>query len=813
MADTTATEVSGSVTFLNCQKPTFCAGKMRTKEGEIIKFSVKGHCKVGDNVTLCGEWEDHPKWKWQFKAKTVLMTLPTDAAGLVKWLNWNAMQIGPVKAQRMVDEFGTKLMDLCVSDPEQVAIFAKVPLESIEKVAASWVKAANFINAVTWLAGIGLTQNQCESVIQQLGASAVSAVQDNVYCLLGRVDGFGWKTVDEIAAGMGIVGEDPRRVRGALAAVVIEVAKEGSTCIESGAALVRVCDKIGTRNTTLVSSAMEEAILNGDVVKFGTAPVYLATPRGLMYETKALKHLRRSRERCPHRIGDPAEVAELYRKCDNMTLDDEQVRGIENALRYRISVITGSGGSGKTSVSKLIVQAFEDRGVHVWLCAPTGKAARRMSEVIDRQARTIHKLLEYNGGTGRFTRDELTPIEDAVVLVDEASMIDAMMMYHLMSSIGPTCSVVFVGDPNQLPPVGAGSPLRDILEHNLAPTTRLEKVHRQAGDLKVNSVKILSGAVAPNIKEPAPDKPSPWMVHTRINSPEALKKNVQSLYREHLPKWGFHPIRDVQFMTAKHEHGYGTKRINSLLQWLHQTSLGNPVPEPDFETDEVQILRVGDKVIQTKNDYDLGVMNGEIGIVAHAALTRGELRESIGIAPLPATDAFFDAAFADVSPDNAPAGYTVAMTSKAREDRPVVEYVVDFGDRKVVYPNGSAKPLELAYCLSVHKMQGSQVPCAIVICPVAHSFMQNRQWLYTAVTRAQKTCVIMGDPDGIRRAAEKVVLDERVTVTRVLALESPYVEVEEEDEFGSDTGRDGGSGSYDDGSDDPDDGINFHDGE
>jgi exodeoxyribonuclease V alpha subunit len=828
MADATADleSITGTVERLNCQKPNWCAGYMRTG-GRDVSFSVRGFCSLGDTVTVYGEWETHKIYGKQFRGKSLTLSLPLDAAGLKKWLSWNAPQVGPVTAARLVDEFGITLLDQCGTDPEAVAIAGKLKGETVAWLADKWQTEKAKIGAVSWLIARGLTQKQADAVYARYGGGSISLVQDDPFELLGTVEGFGWVHTDALASAVGITGTHPKRMRGAVIAAVRESYEKGSTCANVRTVCNVAADKLSVGSPEPFREHVDAAVTSGKLKRFGEgddATDWLATPAAYQHEEFVWHALRRGCEPNPFATNDPEAVAEQYRNMPGITLDDSQVQAVANALRYRISVITGGAGSGKTQVSKAIVKAFEDADVRVLLAGPTGKSARRMVEVIGHPASTIHRLLEYNGGTRQFTYNKDCPLDDYVILIDESSMISADLAYALFSALGPKTAVVLVGDPNQLPPVGPGSLLRDVIAHNLAPVTQLAKCHRQAGALKVNCAAIMEGTVAQSISPESGQSGavgSPWMVHSSILKPEDLDKVVASIYTKYLSEWGFtDPINHVQFLTAKHDGMFGTKRINLVLQHLHQTRIGNPIPfpEPTAHDEPLKIL-VNDKVIQTRNNYNLSVMNGETGTVLGRDLTRPKLLELLGLqrpveadpsallapiltgeekrtticpacvtpADLPAHDGWcplrcaacgvdYVATDGSAPPPVKPTTLiddfdgTAAGTRKRVSDTQVIaEFVVEFPDRIVTYPAGQGNDLLLAYCLSVHRYQGSQVRCAISIVCKSNRFPQNRNWLYTSCTRATKTCVILGDRQSIDAAAEKVVTDDRSTILRVFA--------------------------------------------
>lgn len=726
-----AIEISGTVSVLYFQKPTFSAGVIFVR-GRDVKFSVKGYVKAGEPVTLRGNYENHKKYGHQFVATEVVYSLPTNIEGLGKWLEWYGEWIGPVKATKLIDEFGLDLMPLCVRDPQQVAACAGIPIESIHRLAERWQTHSNKVAAASQLAAWGLTQAQTEAILARFGGSSVTLIKDDPFAVLGRVDGFGWKTTDELAAKIGVTGDDPRRLRGAVAAVVRERYDNGHTATPLMTACELAAEKIGARPEVAeqVEATISLAVEQGKFKRVADDkpgkpwPAWLATTWGHECEATVWRILQTAKEPNPQfDRGEPGDsdykLFENYaklrvgdRECE---LDNMQLSAVERAAMYRISVVTGGAGAGKTLVARQITKLFLDGDVRVMLAAPTGKAARRLEEVIGMDASTIHRLLQYGGKEGRFLYCKDNPLPPGVVIVDEASMIDADLAYHLLTALSPDTALVLIGDPNQLPPVGPGAILRDVLAHDLAPVTRLEKCHRQAGTLKQNCNAILKGVVEPWASD---EEPSPWVVSRKCDSAAKTIQVIEDMYTKYLTQWGYDPITDTQFMTARHDGPLGTRQLNLILQRLHQGSLGNVLDLPDEDAkdrDTRPTFYVGDKVIHTRNNYELEVMNGTVGVVI--------------------------------------------------ETRP--NLIVKYEDKTVGYPRANEGEVSLAYCLTPHKCQGSEYPCAVVIIPKAHAFMQHRHWSYTAVTRAKRTAVIIGDDDGIRRAVERVENDRRVTLLQV----------------------------------------------
>ncbi len=718
------TEIQGTVSAIHYAKASFSAGRIRAK-GREISFSVKGFVKLGEPVTLRGEWKNHPKYGRQFEASEVAYTLPADADGLAKWLEWNVPSVGAVKARKLIDEFGLDLTRLASEDPQQVAIHAGMPIEAVHRIAEEWSKFSAKISAASELATLGLTQHQVEILWSKFKGSAITILREDPYLLLREVEGFGFATVDEIARKMGIPESHPGRKRAAYVTAVFDAReKDGSTAIREAAAIEAACgmlDLPAEQYAGEVVTAAEHAAEIGHIHRAETShgEFSVGTPAAFRHEELIWKTLATGADVNPfYRVVGPAEfITENYARIGDKTLDADQLAAVVMAAKHRITFITGGAGSGKTLVARAICKVFTDAKIPVHLCAPTGKAARRLADVIGRDASTIHRLLGYNPGGG-FAHDNLNPIEDGLIIVDEVSMVDSDLAYHLLRAVSPRSSVVCIGDPNQLPPVGPGAMLRDVLAHNLTPVSRLSHCHRQAGPLKANCAAILAGRIEPSVME---IEPAPWMVHDSLMEPARVAKAIRALFEKYLPLWGYDSVRDVQFLTAKHAGDLGTKYLNRVCQWMHQRKLGVELDEPNAadvaEGGGRATLYPGDKVIQTKNNYTLGVMNGQQGTV-----------ESVG------------------------------------------KYlVVCFDDKEVSYSVENKGEVDLSYVITPHKAQGSEWPCAVVVCHKSHKFMQTRSWLYTACTRAQKTAVIIGDEPSIRRAAENDRRDTRGTWLEVWA--------------------------------------------
>lgn len=701
-------EITGTVCRLFAQKPDWCAGELTiTGKWTPTRFKVKGYVVHGEPVTLRGKWVSDKKFGKQFDAAEVVYTAPANPDGLVAWLKWHVKGLGAVKSQRLVDEFGMELPGIAQSDPRQIAIFAEVPIESVNQIAESWVSFGEKIAVYTELANLGLTKSQCEKLYGVFKGSILTIIRSDPYLLLRKVPGFGWVTIDEIAMQkLGFPVDHPGRMQAAVITTVATGEGDGYTAMNQPMAVGKAGDLLDLAGDPRVELVVGDAVETGRLHQLAGS---LALPESFRHETLIWKRLGDSRLHCPH---ISFRDAQLYTTVGDKTLDDSQQAALEVVASSRLSFVTGGAGSGKTLTARAIHKMFTDDDIPVYLCAPTGKAARRMEQVIGKDALTIHRLLGFRPD-GAFEHDEFNHLPDGVVLCDEVSMVSSSLAYSLFRAIGPRTAFVGIGDPNQLPPVGPGALLRDVIDHDLAPVATLTQCHRQAGPLKSNCHAILEGRVEPT----ADGDPAPWMVHRGLHTPELVATAVMRLWVEYLPGWGYDPIHDTQFLTAQKKGPCGTKYLNKLCQHLHQRTLDNELPKPKPDDDERPTLYVGDKVIHVENNYTLDVMNGTQGVV----VAEGK------------------------------------------------HLSVDYDGKFVDYPAEFRDQVELSYVLTAHKAQGSEWPCAVVICPKRHAYMQTRTWLYTACTRAQQTCVLMGDEEGIRRAAENDQRDERETCLAVWA--------------------------------------------
>jgi exodeoxyribonuclease V alpha subunit len=694
--------------------PTFTAGRLRTSEGALVNFAGKIFAKPNDPVCLEGQWTHHPKYGRQFAVETLGYDLEMDADGLASFLanHPDVKGIGPAKAQLIADHFGAGFDAVIRTRPEAVAAMAKAPLESILALQRIWIANGDFNAAMTYLSRFGLTHHQVTTLVERFGSQVVPILERDPYVLMREISGFGFKRVDKIARKMGTPKDLPSRIRAGIQYSVLDALDDGDCWVEYEGLLDRantllVMDTLDSRE--VIERHLETLIAEGVLVSQPFERLVVADPEIHRMERELADVLGTADAPSPHAVTDLEGLLEV----EGALLNREQRAAVKNALTYSISLMTGGAGSGKTFAVSTITSIAERLEKSVVLAAPTGKAAKRLEQVVGHEASTIHRLLGFNGHT--YSRDALNPVEADILVVDEVSMVDVPLAWRLFQAIDRTkTAVVLVGDHNQLPPVGPGNLLRDLVKSLAIPTTVLTQIIRQAGVLKENSTAILSGEVRPTAEVKTGAR-RPWYVIDKFTDTGDVQRMLLLLFAEVLQeRLGYDLVRDVQVLTPTHRGPLGTIELNTELQRLLQKKLfGFDVP--DVGPGRRSRLYPGDKVIQMKNDYDLGVMNGAMGIVLEV---------------------------------DAKGGLTI-----------------DFDGRPVEIGAGSeaAGNVQLAFATSIHKVQGSEFPCAVVVAHKSHSFMHHRNLLYTAVTRAKDSVILLGDRWGMENCAAKRQVDRRNT--------------------------------------------------
>lgn len=719
--------VRGRVDAVFYSTPQFSAGRVRTSDGETVSFAGALMVRQHDPVVLHGTWERHPKFGRQLKVTHFEFNQSMGPEGLAHYLanHPDIKGIGPVKAKRIVAAFGEDFDRVIDDEPERVAEVAKLPLEAVQALRQEWLRTRTLNASLTWLATFELTHHQMTALIEKFGNAIVTVLKTDPYLLVREVPGFGFKRVDVVAQKMGTPKEHPSRIRAGIVHSVAERLDQGDCwvdyeeLIELANALL-VMDVGDSRER--IEQELDALVADGTLACVSLGGRFLvAQPQMHEMERDLAKVFSRKRRANPH--FTEAVIAE---RLDGAAarLNEAQRRALLASARHNLVLVSGGAGSGKTFTVAAITKLYEEQGLKVVLAAPTGKAAKRIEQVVGREALTLHRLLGFNGKAFTLGPDE--PIKADVVIVDEVSMVDVPLAWHFFRALDLThTAVVLVGDHNQLPPVGPGNLLRDLIERQPIPTVVLDQVVRQAGVLKENSIAVLSGDVRRTADAAGIDGRPPWIVVNRHSEVLDAQRYILELFDSVLvEKLRFDLLADVQLLTPTRKGPLGVEALNVELQRVVQKKLWGVEVSPPPPGRRPEFL-LHDRVIQMRNNYDLGVMNGAIGIVTSVGPKRSELRVR------------FDDHEVELTPDNK-----------------------------------GAQEISLAYALTIHKSQGSEFPCAVLVIHKAHSFMHHRNLFYTGVTRARQVAIVVGDQWGMKNCAEKEQVERRKTFLSVMDLPS-----------------------------------------
>jgi len=667
--------------------------------------------RPGENLKLRGRWVHDKRFGEQFQVESFQTIVPATLAGLERYLSSGLVHgIGKVMAERLVKAFGLETLEIIDKHPERLFEVEGIGRVRSEQIRSAWVEQRAIKDVMVFLQSHGVSTSHAIKIYKRYKDKAIAVVRQNPYRLASDIFGIGFQTADGIARNLGVSPTSQERCQAGVLHVLGALSEEGHVGAPR-ADLVEHTRKLLEVDAELIEQALVPLSEEGQIVierDLEAEPaVYL---RGLHTAEQGIADLVARLTRAKSRaIQIDVERAILwFESRHDITLASEQRRAIALAVERKVLVVTGGPGTGKTTLINGIIQILEKKGHAVLLAAPTGRAAKRMSETTGHDARTLHRMLEWSPKSNSFARDGAHPLEADLVIVDEASMIDTVMAYQLLRAVPLHCQLIFVGDVDQLPSVGPGNVLLDLIRSNVVAVVRLSHIFRQAEESRivVNAHRVNEGQL-PIV---APEDPHSDFFFIEKNEPEEILATMKTLLAERIPrKFGLHRTRDVQVLTPMHKGLLGASALNVELQALFN-------PDGASVTRGTRVFRVGDKVMQVRNNYDLDVFNGDIGAVA--AIDEGER--------------------------------TVAVV---------------FDGREVIYDEGELDELVLSYACSIHKSQGSEYPCVVIPLHTQHFVMLKRNLLYTAITRGRRLVVIVGT----RRALTQAVRNSE-TVTRFTGL-------------------------------------------
>ena len=673
----------------------------------------------GDAVCFFGKWIHSPKYGRQFRAESFERELPADTAAILRYLSSRTIKgIGPKLAQRIVSEFGEDTFDVIENHPEWLAQIKGVSRKLAEEVSEDFKEKSGMRNALIFFRDyFGSTTTV--KIYKKYGNRAIEIARENPYRLCEDIEGIGFERADMMAQKLGLAPDSPQRIMSGIVYLLSgNAAQNGHVCLPE-AKLIEVAKSLLGCTAEMAQEALTSLTQGGRVrcdVRDKVRYVYL--PYAYDCEKYIATKLVLLDKLCPMvDIQDVAVFIDKEEKRNGLSYAAMQRRAIADALCNGVFILTGGPGTGKTTIVKALIDIFESMGMKVALAAPTGRATKRMSEATSREAKTVHRLLEMEFGddeSDRFRRNEKDPLEENVIIIDEASMLDNSLTCSLLRAIKPGARILFVGDADQLPSVGAGNVLSDIIASGRFATVRLNEIFRQA-----QQSLIVTNAHAVNEgKMPRLDVKDNDFFYLRRQTDGDIAATVVDLYRNRLPRsYGADTVNQIQVISPSRRGEAGTENLNVLLQ--------NALNPPDPSKDEYQFrqttFRVGDRVMQIRNNYELsweradgegmGVFNGDIGVIT--AINRGSSC-----------------------------------------------FEIVFDDRHVVYDTSLLEDLEHAYAVTVHKSQGSEYPIVILPAYGAPHMLLTRNLLYTAVTRAQRMVIIVGREDIV----ELMVSNNRTTM-------------------------------------------------
>jgi exodeoxyribonuclease V alpha subunit len=673
----------------------------------------------GEMLNMKGEWVNHPKFGEQFKVTEYKTTVPATMFGIQKYLGSGLIKgLGPVIASRIVKKYGEKTLDVIENDIEKLAMVEGIGKKRMEMIQNAWAEQKEIRHVMLFLQSYGVGSGYATKIFKQYGNRSVAVVKENPYRLATEIFGIGFLKADGIAEKLGFTKDSPLRVSEGVLYVLRQLSDEGHVYYPYEYLVRKSREILDVQRDSVVKAigdlaihqriVLEDLNENIDEFKANNKGVYLAKfhlcETGIAARLKTLATAPKS----IRNVNAETALQWVQERLD-IRLAENQAKAVRCALENKIMVITGGPGTGKTTIINAILKIFSELRIKILLAAPTGRAAKRMSEATGHEARTIHRLLEYSFAKGGFQKNEEKPLSCDLLILDEVSMIDTVLMYHLTKAIPTFATVVLVGDINQLPSVGAGNVLNDIIGSHVVPVVELNEIFRQARESRiiVNAHKINNG-VLPTFEDHVPGNDFYFI---QQEDPEKVLDIILELIKERIPKrFDLDPVHDIQVLTPMHKGVVGTDNLNTKLQ----ESL-NPSKTEIIRGN--RNFRINDKVMQIRNNYDKEVFNGDIGRIA------------------------------GIQPDEN-------------------EITVSFDGRHVDYEFYEVDELVLAYAVSVHKSQGSEYPAVVMPVLSQHYILLQRNLIYTAVTRGRNLVVMVGAINALAMGIQNDKTQRRFTYLR-----------------------------------------------
>ena len=667
---------------------------------------------IGQLLEIEGEWVKHPKFGQQFKATTYKTVAPTEISGIEKFLASGAINgIGPAMAKKIVAEFGEKTLEIIAKSPNELLKVPGIGKKTAEKISTSYLEQSELTEIMVWLENHGISNTYAGKIFAKYGSFAIDIMEKDIYRLFQDIEGIGFLTADKLAFNLGIQRDDKRRIISGIDYALMQLCNNGHCCIPE-MALVDKTAKILQVNNQIIFTILKERIDNGSLNTEVVGGETLIYPPYLYYAEKkvATRLLQLQQATEPLSEDNLSLFIKVWEKDNQIQLAQKQKEAIKACLHHGVLVLTGGPGTGKTTVIKGILSILKAQGLKIRLAAPTGRAAKRLSETTGQKALTIHRLLEANNLAQDdnlqlgFSKDIDDQLDADVIILDEVSMVDIVLMHHFLNAVPDGCRIILVGDTDQLPAVGPGSVLKDIIRSQKIPAIRLDEIFRQAQtSMIIQNAHIINAGRLPDIRKQYSD-----FVFYELNDDTSITQKILDLCTKDLPHEGFDVLKDVQVLSPMHRFLCGVENLNLMLQ-----EQLNPKKNQDELKYSSQTFRVGDKVMHIRNNYQKNVFNGDIGFIQ------------------------------DINNE---------------------KLTVDYFDHIVTYEKNELNELTLAYASSVHKSQGSEYKVVIIPLSTSHYIMLQRNLLYTAITRAKQKVVIIGSKKALMTAVQSNRTQKRYTL-------------------------------------------------
>ncbi|MFP4034359.1 MAG: ATP-dependent RecD-like DNA helicase [Desulfovermiculus sp.] len=661
--------------------------------GLVTVVGSLGPVVPGEGLSVSGQWQEHPRFGRQFQAQSWEQTVPASLNGIKRYLASGRIRgIGPSLSQRLIDAFGIQILDILDQDPNRLLEVEGIGPKKQEQIVQSWTAQREIRSLMLFLQTHEVPTTYAGRIFSHYGANAVQKLTQNPYDLAYEIRGIGFKTADRMAMKLGFAPDSPQRLEALLIYTLFQHSEAGHVFCPKH----ELMDKVHKVGDEVPEYGLDQAL--GQLEERKRVRV-VDLPEQDIQEAVFLHHFYRWEKEIATRLMDlsrhPAALdqdkirgqIERLTRASRLQFSSEQMEAMEKACLNKASIITGGPGTGKTTLTTIIVTVLRRLGLKVMLAAPTGRAAKRLAEATGAFAQTLHRMLGFSPGEG-FAHNEDKKLKADVVLVDEASMLDCQLFVHLLRALPLTCKLILVGDVNQLPSVGPGNILADLINSQVLPSTLLTHIFRQAKEsmVVVNAHRINQGQFPrPSLQAP-PQADFYWVEQDEVHKVQEL---ILYMVCERIPViYGLDPVREVQVLTPMHKGLVGTQELNTRLQERLNPS-GREVRSGS------RVFRVGDRVLQTRNNYEKEVFNGDLGWVRGYDSEDGELK-------------------------------------------------VEFDESRVTYGPSELDELTLAYCISVHKSQGSEYPAVVMPVVTQHYLLLQRNLIYTALTRARRLAILIG---------------------------------------------------------------------